>query len=174
MPNNLQKQKAFRRVGDSTLMGDRINRRLLTNLKADSRSSYAELGKGVHLSAPAVYERVRRLESSGVILGHTVVIDPETIGLPFCAFVRIATQGDFRCEEIALALSKHSEIEECHSIAGEDNLLIKVRTPSPKALEELLTKIRQVPGIAKTLTTVVLQTRFERGVQVPPALEDER
>ena len=58
-------------------MGDRVNRSLLTKLKADARSSYAELGKSVHLSAPAVYERVRRMESSGVILGHTVVIDPE-------------------------------------------------------------------------------------------------
>lgn len=155
-------------------MGDAVNRSLLTKLKADARSSYAELGKSVHLSAPAVYERVRRLESAGVILGHTVVIDPEAIGLPFCAFVRIATQGDFRCDDIAAMLAKHSEIEECHSIAGEDNLLIKVRTPSPRALEELLTKIRQVPGIAKTLTTVVLQTRFERGVQVPPVSEGDR
>ncbi len=173
MPKTLQKQKAFRVSGDATLMGDQVNRSLLTRLKADARSSYAELGKGVHLSAPAVYERVRRMESSGVILGHTVVIDPEAIGLPFCAFVRIATEGNYRCDEIAAALGRHSEIEECHSIAGEDNLLIKVRTPSPKALEGLLTKIRQVPGIAKTLTTVVLQTRFERGVQVPSVLESD-
>ncbi len=167
MPKTLQKQKNFRPAGESTVLGDPVNRSLLIKLKADARCSYSELGKSVHLSAPAVYERVRRLESSGVILGHTIVMDPEAIGLPFCAFVRIATRGDISCAEIAAVLAGHCEIEECHSIAGEDNLLIKVRTPNPKALEELLTKIRQTPGVAKTLTTVVLQTRFERGVQVP-------
>ena len=171
MPKKIQKQKVFRLAGEAVALGDPVNRSLLTKLKANARSSYAELGKSVHLSAPAVYERVRRLESSGVILGHTVLIDPDAIGLPFCAFVRIATHGGYSCADITTTLAQRPEIEECHSIAGEDNLLIKTRTPNPKALERLLATIREIPGVAKTLTTVVLETRFERGVQVPVALE---
>ena len=147
-------------------MEDPVNRKILGVLKDNARLSYADLGKRVHLSPPAAYERVRRLEKSGVIRNHTVVIDPNSIGLSFCAFVRIATSGDSSCEQIAHTLAENPEIEECHSIAGEDNMLIKARTVSPSALENLLRTIRKVPGIVKTLTTVVLETRFERGIQV--------
>ncbi len=175
MSEHLNKTTSFRSIGDSFPLVDPVNRKLLSLLKDNARLSYADLGKTVHLSPPAVFERVRRLEKIGVIRGHTVVIDPTTIGLSFCAFVRIVTCGEFTCEDIAAVLIKHPEIEECHSIAGEETLIIKTRTPSPSGLDELLRKIRKIPGIVKTLTTVVLQTRFERGIQVPaePVVEPE-
>jgi Lrp/AsnC family leucine-responsive transcriptional regulator len=72
----------------------------------DARATYAEIGKGAHLSAPAVYERIRRLESAGVIQKHTVTIDPTAVGLPFCAFIRIGTAGDHACDAIAANLAK--------------------------------------------------------------------
>lgn len=169
-----QKQKSFRRGSDEELIADPVNRKILRFLREDSRLSYAELGKMVFLSPPAVYERVRRLEKAGVIRGHTVVIDPNTMGLSFCAFVRIATCGQFPCEDIAEVLAQNPEVEECHSIAGEDNMLIKTRTTSPAGLENLLRKIRKIPGITKTLTTVVLETRFERGIQVPLTGESDK
>ena len=162
-----QKQKTFRSEGGRPLLDDPINRKLLTCLREDARLGYAELGKRVHLSAPAVYERVRRLEAAGVIRQHTILIDAEQVGLPFCAFVRLATTTEGECSQMLDALAALPEIEECHSIAGEDTVLLKVRTTSPPALETLLRQIRRIPGIAKTVTTVVLQTCFERGVHVP-------
>jgi Lrp/AsnC family transcriptional regulator, leucine-responsive regulatory protein len=95
-----------------------------------------------------------------------VTIDPAAIGLPFCAFIRIGA-GDHGCVAIAESLAKNAEIEECHSIAGEDTILIKARTSSAMDLEYLIRRIRSIPGIVTTVTTVVLLTYFERGLQVP-------
>lgn len=158
------KQKAFTPEEVAALARDPVNRTLLSCLQRDARQSYADLGKAVHLSAPAVFERVRRLERAG-LLRYSVEVDAEKLGLLFCAFVRIATSRGGRCDQIVPALEEFPEIEECHSIAGEDSLLVKTRTVSPPALEMLLQRIRALPGAERTLTTVVLKTHFERGVQ---------
>ncbi|MBV9127249.1 MAG: Lrp/AsnC family transcriptional regulator [Verrucomicrobia bacterium] len=147
---------------------DAPNRKLLSALRRDARAKYAELGKTVNLSAPAVFERVKKLEGSGVIQRYTVELDPTALGLPFCAFVQIATTGYCPCDKLAATLAAYPEVEECHSIAGENSVLVKVRTVSPQALDQLLGKMRRISGVGRTLTTVVLQTHFERGVQ-PPA-----
>jgi Lrp/AsnC family transcriptional regulator, leucine-responsive regulatory protein len=162
-----EKQKMFSAKRGSAPTDDPVNRKLLGFLRENARATYAELGKRAHLSAPAVYERVRRLERAGVIQKHTVTVDPATIGLPFCAFIRIGTAGDHGCENIVANLAKNPEIEECHSIAGEDTVLVKARTPSAMELEYLIRRIRSIPGIVTTVTTVVLLTYFERGVQIP-------
>jgi Lrp/AsnC family transcriptional regulator, leucine-responsive regulatory protein len=167
MPSKIQKNFSARR--GSGPIDDPVDRKLLGLLKENARATYAELGKRAHLSAPAVYARIRRLERAGVIQSHTVSVDPATIGLPFCAFIRIGTAGDHGCDTIAGKLATSPEIEECHSIAGEHTLLIKVRTPTPVDLEYLIKRIRSIPGIVTTVTTVVLMTHFERGIQIPLA-----
>jgi Lrp/AsnC family leucine-responsive transcriptional regulator len=162
-------QKTFSTRTGSGPIDDPVDRKLLGLLKENARATYAELGKCAHLSAPAVYARIRRLERAGVIQKHTVSVDPATLGLPFCAFIRIGTAGDHGCDAIAGKLATSPEIEECHSIAGEHTLLIKVRTPTPVDLEYLIKRIRSIPGIVTTVTTVVLMTHFERGIQIPLA-----
>ncbi len=144
---------------------DDQNRKLLTLLQQDSRTKYADLGKQVHLSPPAVFERVKKLEQSGVIRRFSVELDPQALGLPLCAFVRISSHHRLRCAELGKALRTLPEIEECHSIAGEDSVLIKVRTATTADLEALLQKVRAVDGVERTLTMVVLLSHFERGVQ---------
>lgn len=157
----------FSRRPGSGAVDDPVNRKLLSLLRENARASYAEIGKRAHLSAPAVYERIRRLESAGAIQKYTVTIDPTAVELPFCVFIRIGTAGDHPCASIAASLAKNPEIEECHSIAGEDTVLVKARTRSPIDIEFLISKIRSIPGIVTTVTTVVLMTHFERGLQVP-------
>jgi Lrp/AsnC family leucine-responsive transcriptional regulator len=169
MLKSSKKQKTLSRSRGSGTVDDPLNRTLLSLLRENARATYAEIGKRAHLSAPAVYERIRRLESAGVIQKHTVMIDPTAVGLPFCAFIRIGTAGDHGCATIAASLAKNPEIEECHSIAGEDTVLVKARTASPMDLESLIKTIRSIPGIVTTVTTVVLMTHFERGIQVPLA-----
>ena len=107
------------------------------------------------------------MQRDGVIQKYTITIDPAAVDLPFCAFIRIGTAGDHGCDTIAQSLSENPEIEECHSIAGEHAFLVKARTASPKDLEYLIKRIRSVPGIVTTVSTVVLLTHFERGIQVP-------
>ncbi len=145
---------------------DAQNRKLLTALRRDTRTKYADLGKEIHLSPPAVFERVKRLERSGVIERFSVELNAKAMGLPLCAFVRIRTHHR-ACGGFGKALQALPEIEECHSIAGEDCILIKVRVADTEALEALLQKVRGIDGVERTLTTVVLLTQFERGVQVP-------
>jgi Lrp/AsnC family transcriptional regulator, leucine-responsive regulatory protein len=166
---SLKKQKSFSRNRRSGRVLDVVDRKLLGLLQENARSTYAEIGQRAHLSAPAVYERVRRMERDGVIEKYTIAINAASVGLPFCAFIRIGTAGDHRCDTTVAKLAENSEIEECHSVAGEDTLLVKARTRSPVDLENLIKKIRCIPGIVTTVTTVVLMTRFERGIQVPLA-----
>ena len=166
MSKSRKKQKTFRRKRNPAVADDLINRKLLGILQENARATYAEIGQRAHLSAPAVYERIRRMQEAGVIQKHTVAINPAAVGLPFCAFIRIGTAGDHGCDAIAVSLAKNPEIEECHSIAGEDTLLVKVRTAKPIDLEYLIKRIRSIPGIVTTVTTVVLMSHFERGIQI--------
>src|SRR5947209_18354421 len=136
---------AIHRIPGEGPMIDRIDRMLLALLKQDARRKYAELGEAVHLSPPAVHERVKRLERAGVLRRYTVEIDPRALGLALHAFVRIHLSR-IPCEELALALQKFPEVEECYSSAGEESMLIKVHTSTPASLEELLDRIRRIPG----------------------------
>lgn len=139
---------------------------LLKLLEADSRQQYADLGKAVHLSAPAVHARVKKLEQAGVIKGYSVKIDPAAIGKPICAFIRLSTSR-VSCSDTGNLLAKLPEVEECHSTAGEDCVLVKVRTKSTEALQNLIQTIVQLPGVTRTMTTVVLSSHFERGTMPP-------
>jgi Lrp/AsnC family leucine-responsive transcriptional regulator len=141
---------------------DEIDRTLLTLLQSEARRRYADLGAAVHLSPPAVHERVKKLERQGVIRRYTVEVDPAALGRNICAFVRVGTVH-LPCADLAAALLPFDEVEECHSVAGEDSILIKVRTTTPAALEELLERIKRIPGVERTLTSMALVTFFERG-----------
>ena len=116
---------------------DSTNRRILRELQADARLTMAELGRRVGLSAPAVTERVQRLEQSGVIVGYRAEIDPRALGFPVAAVVRVrpAMRQLHRIPEIA---KDSPEVLECHRITGEDCYLLFVRLRSMDDLEEVL------------------------------------
>lgn len=143
---------------------DNTDRRILSLLKEDSRMQYAEIGKRVNLSAPAVHARVKKMESNNVIRNYTVDINPVALEADLCAFVRIQ-KGKGTSAEIARQLKHIKQIEECHGVAGEDCLMVKLRTSSTQELSSLIDHIRGLEGIDRTLTVVVLETHFERGLQ---------
>jgi Lrp/AsnC family leucine-responsive transcriptional regulator len=122
--------------GDSRSL-DAVNRRLLSELQADPRMSMSELARRVGMSAPAVTERVQRLEATGVIVGYRMDVDPAALGLPVTALVRIRP-GPGQLPKIALAAQETPQVVECHRITGEDCFLVKVHAPSIGALEEIL------------------------------------
>jgi Lrp/AsnC family transcriptional regulator, leucine-responsive regulatory protein len=107
-----------------------------------------------------VHQRVRRLEKRGAIRGFGAQLDPEEIGLPLTAFVSIKPIDPAAPDEAPELLSHLSEIEACHSVAGEESYILKVRVASPGALEDLLQEIRAAANVA-TRTTVVLSTPYE-------------
>lgn len=142
-------------------MLDQIDRMLLALLKEDTKQKYSDLGETVHLSAPAVHERVKKLERAEVIRKYTIEVDLDALGLTLQAFIRIHISR-VPCEEMARSLRSFPEIVECFSSAGEESMLIKVHTGSPSQLETLLNKIRLMPGVERVLTSIILTTHFQR------------
>jgi Lrp/AsnC family leucine-responsive transcriptional regulator len=122
---------------DGKSLLDDTNRRLLDALEEDPRASAAELGRRIGMSAPAVRERVARLEQAGVIRGYRLDVDPAAIGLPVAAWVRVRP-GPGQLPKIAELAARTPEVSECHRISGEDCFLLKVHVPAIDALEAVL------------------------------------
>ena len=148
-----------------------LDARIAAVLAADGRCSYTDLAEKVGLSVSAVHQRVRRLEKRGVIRGYTAQIDSEQIGLPLTAFVSLTPIDPAAPDDYPQRLAGMPEIEACHSVAGVESYIVKVRVQSPAALETLLGQIRGTAGMT-TRTTVVLSTPFE-GRPVAPPIDDD-
>ncbi|MEU9889094.1 Lrp/AsnC family transcriptional regulator [Sphaerisporangium album] len=137
-----------------------IDRRIVTLLAADGRMSFTDLARETGLSVSAVHQRVRRLEKRGVIRSYAALIDHEAVGLPLTAFVSIKPIDPSAPDDAPEKLEHLTEIEACHSVAGDESYILKVRVRSPNALELLLQQIRAVANVA-TRTTIVLSTPYE-------------
>jgi Lrp/AsnC family leucine-responsive transcriptional regulator len=139
---------------------EELDRSIVELLVADGRMSYTDLGKATGLSTSAVHQRVRRLEQRGVIRGYAAIIDAEAIGLSLTAFISVKPFDPSAPDDIAERLTEVPEIEACHSVAGDENYILKVRVATPIELEHLLGRIRSLAGVS-TRTTVVLSTAYE-------------
>ncbi|WP_204041718.1 Lrp/AsnC family transcriptional regulator [Acrocarpospora phusangensis] len=145
---------------------EEIDRRIVTLLAADGRMSFTDLAKETGLSVSAVHQRVRRLEKRGVLRGYAALIDYDEIGLPLTAFISIKPIDPAAADDAPERLSHLTAIESCHSVAGEESYILKVRVASPLALEDLLNQIRAAANVS-TRTTVVLSTPYDHR---PPAI----
>ena len=143
---------------------DDFDRKILSALTKDARQSYAEIGKQVALSAPAVHERVKRLIASGAIRYMAAQLDGPSIGKPFLAFVHISSDIWNRGEQM-MRLNDMPEVEEMHSVAGDACMILKIRTQDAASMESLLGNIYAIPGVKGTKTYVALSTFLERPVQ---------
>ncbi len=128
----------------------------------DASLKYAELAEQLHLSAPALHERVKKLRARGVIRRTTVDLDPRALGHGLCAFVHVETEG-WPSDEVSAALGRDGRVEEVHSVAGDTCLVLKVRAASPEDLERLLRAIFDLPGVRRTQSYIVLRAYIERG-----------
>ena len=133
---------------------DEVNRRLLTELHREPRVSMSELARRVGMSAPAVTERVQRMERDGVITGFRMEVDPAALGLPVTAIVRVRP-GPGQLPKVAAAAQETPEVVECHRITGEDCFLIKMHAPSIQELELLLDRFLI---FGQTTTSIVVST----------------
>ena len=142
---------------------DRVIIRLLAT---DGRISFTDLAKETGLSVSAVHQRVRRLEQRGVITGYSVKLEPTEIGLPLTAFISIKPIDPAAPDDAPERLAHIAAIEACHSVAGDESYILKVRVGEPGDLEALLQEIREAASVS-TRTTVVLSTAYEAR---PPAI----
>lgn len=133
---------------------DETNLHILTELQSEGRLSMAELGRRVGLSAPAVAERVQRLERTGVITGYRAEVDAAALGLPLEAIIRVRP-GPSQLRRIAEIAERTPEVVECLRITGEDCLLIRVHLRSIEQLEEVLDGFI---SFGQTTTSIVQST----------------
>jgi Lrp/AsnC family leucine-responsive transcriptional regulator len=136
------------------------DREIVRLLTRDGRMSYTDLAKATGLSTSAVHQRVRRLEQRGVITGYGAHVAAVGVGLPLTAFISVTPLDPSAPDDAPERLADLAEIEACHSVAGEESYILKVRVATPGDLEDLLARIRAEANV-RTRTTVVLSTPFE-------------
>jgi len=139
---------------------DDRDRDIIDALRQDARATYADIGQRVGLSASAVHDRVRKLEQQGVILAYRAVVDPEAVGFMVTALIAATPLDPRQPDDLPDRLADFSEVEDCYSVAGEANYVLKVRVRTTGDLEELIRRLRDKAGVA-TVTTVVLSIPFE-------------
>lgn len=145
---------------ETTQVLDVTDWNLLEALQEDGRISWAELGRRVSLSPPAVAERVRRLEEQGVIRGYRADVDLARVGLPMQAVIRVVTTNLAECGHHGARLRDLPEVLECYRITGADSYVVRVAVRSMEHLEELLTRVAPTHG--DTITGMVLSTTVDR------------
>jgi Lrp/AsnC family leucine-responsive transcriptional regulator len=146
---------------------DSIDHRLVDLLLDNARMPYAELARQVGLSAPAVHERVGKLEAAGVIRGYRADVAPEALGLGVTAVIGIVQDSSGDTDGILAALEPHQEIEACYFMAGEESFLLVVRVATIAELERLIVAINRTPGVSRTRTAIALSTKWEGRVPRP-------
>ena len=129
-------------MGDTSTLLDDVNRQVLRELHADPRITMSALARRVGMSAPAVTERVQRMERAGVITGYRMEVNPAALGLPVTAFARIRPAVG-QLPRIAELAAELPEISECHRVTGEDCFLIKVHAAAIKPVGRQMHLLRR-------------------------------
>lgn len=135
--------------------------RLLTVLQLDGRRSYADLGMDLGMAAPSAHERVKKLESRGVIRGYTADVDPAAVGLTVLAFTWVTQAPGTIALDLTPEFAAIAEIEECHYIAGEADYILKIRAHDMDHLGRVVRRIQTTQHVFSTETDVVFNTGFE-------------
>ncbi len=141
-------------------MLDERDAAIVAALQADARATYADIAAKVGLAASSVHDRVRKLESAGVIVGYRAVVDPPAVGLMVTALIAVTPLDPRQPDDLPDRLADFPEVEDCLSVAGEANYVLKVRTRSTTDLEDLIRRLRERAGVS-TRTTIALSIPFE-------------
>ena len=141
-------------------MLDERDLEIVSALREDARATYADIAARVGLSASSVHERVRKLEAAGVITAYRAVVDPEALGLFVTGLIAVTPLDPQQPDDLPERLADFPEVEDCLSVAGEANYILKVRTRSTNHLEELIRRLREKAGVS-TRTTIALSIPFE-------------
>jgi Transcriptional regulators len=137
---------------------DAIDSKILEVLQDNSRVSISDLSKQVNLSLSAVSERLKKLEASSVIEKYTVILNSKSLGQELSVFMNISLENPRNTSEFFEIIRQESEILECHYVTGEYDYILKITTKNTATLESLMNRIKEIPGIKRTQTNVVLSS----------------
>ncbi|MGA8043139.1 MAG: Lrp/AsnC family transcriptional regulator [Terracidiphilus sp.] len=148
---------------------DSIAWKILESLQQNARLSFAELGRKVGLSTPAVAERVHRLEEAGVITGYHATVDPARLGMPIHVLIRLTIPGgELQVSRAVTALKELPEINRCHRITGDESFILEAHVVSVRHLEYLIDRLS---AYGATSTSTVLSLPVERNEYVLRQIE---
>ena len=136
--------------------------RVLGILQADGRRSYADLGAALGMAGPSAHERVKKLESRGVIRRYVADIDPAALGFNVVAFTWVTQAPGTVSVDLTPRFAAIAEIEDCHSITGEADYLLKIRARDMAHLGEVVRRVQTTEHVFATETDVAFSTGFER------------
>jgi len=141
---------------------DAIDQQIVSCLVSDARSSYAEIGAVVRLSAPAVKRRVDKLLHTGVVRGFTAVVDPAALGWGTEAFVEVHCRGNVTPARIRTELQRLPQVVAAYTVSGAADAIVHLRAADIGDLETGLEQLRALEVVESTVSTVVLSTLIDR------------
>ena len=148
---------------------DEIDLGILSALQKNCRKSLAKIGEQVGLSAPSVMERVKKLEDHGVIRGYHAQLDAKRLGMDVTAFIGVSISHPKMIDRFEAEIDAVEGVLECHHVTGGHTLLLKAKTTDTSTLEELISRVRSIEGVARTETMIVLSTHSEHMQLALPA-----
>jgi len=153
---------------------DKTDLQIVRLLQQDGRMSHEQISKQISLSRPAVHDRIRRLETAGIIRGYSAQVDWDALGLSLGALIFVRIDGD--CEPAAQKIFKlggsDAIVQECQRVAGDWCMVVQTRSSSTRAFQRLLDELRALPEVRNTMTTITLSTILpEHGNATIPAME---
>jgi len=146
---------------------DQIDQKILSFLVNNARMPFLEIARECGVSGAAIHQRVKRLESNGVITGSRLLVKPQALGLNVCAFISVAVSEADKYNEVIANIKKIPEVVECHFVTGRAALLLKVYCfDNDHLMNILLNTVQSIPHIQSTETMISLDQAIERQVWV--------
>lgn len=146
---------------------DVIDIQILNALKHNARTNASEIGEAINMSVSAVIERIRKLESSGVVERYTILLDHKKLGMDVAAYISVSLEHPKYNDGFVEAVRDDASIVECSYITGDFDFLLKVITCSTDGLTSALTKIKSIEGVSLTRTQLVLATNKNEVTAMP-------
>lgn len=137
---------------------DKIDIKILKLLQENSRISASQIGNIISLSVPAVSDRLKKLDASGVINQYTTIISAQKFNKTLTVIIFIGLENTKYTENFVEMINKEDEILECHHLAGEFDYSLKIVTENTITLEKILNRLKSISGVQKTTTMVTLST----------------
>ncbi|MCQ2176791.1 MAG: Lrp/AsnC ligand binding domain-containing protein [Bacteroidales bacterium] len=151
----------------ATFQLDDTDRKILSYLVNNARMPFLEIARECGISGAAIHQRVKKLESNGIISGSRLVVKPSALGLDICAFVSVSLSEANKYPEVVTALKHIPEVVECHFVTGNSALLLKMFCyDNAHLMDVILNTIQRIPYIKSTDTMISLDEAFERQVWV--------
>ncbi|MDR2870921.1 MAG: Lrp/AsnC family transcriptional regulator [Deferribacteraceae bacterium] len=143
-------------------MIDSVDKKILNMLMQSGRVSYTDIAKAVDMKPPSVIDRIKKLESEGIIKGYTADIDYQKLGYDIFAFIGLTVDNASQVEQLETGIKEIEGIIGCYHVTGDFSLIVKLITESTNSLADIIKKLRAIEGVAKTNTILIFSTMLER------------